>query len=1010
MPLTCTVIRRDRVFNSVLPDEVEGKHWISDLDGRGLPRRLASIEAVDGSWQLRPQTGVRLYDEGGHLCEQSILRPDVGLYHLGKKGEATMSLLVRRPGEQDRQFTRLGLSKDTEISIGRSEHNRFKLSSPFVSANHALLRLWRGSFYLADCDSANGVYVNGKAIAKQRFVPLSSGDVITILGLKIVICARQIAFNNPKGQLRVRPHPSDLPCRLAQTNRFASDQLGRALQVEEEKLKRGAKLFHRSPRIRSAISERSLEIEDPPAPAVHEEPPALLRIGPSLCMALASAMMGLYMLSNLISEQGNMLRALPMLAMVVVMILGAVLWPNLQSRYSKKKEAKTEARRQQVYSEYLGLRWAEIAAEIERQRKILIENRVSVDECFRRVLNHDRSLFERTPTQHDFLELRLGTGDVPLRMSLRWPTGKLSLRGDPLLDRVVELSRVPQLLQAVPVAIALVEQYVCGILGVARPDTVGTHTQGRKELWGFLRGLFAQIAVLHAPDEVKIVLFVEPGEEPEWGPLANLPHLFDQDFRMRFTATNAAEAQALSIRLERELVARQVMQRSEVLSDYGAYYVVICANCELQHRVRLLSSLAEARENRGFSLISVADSIHQLPKECQRIIDLAPDDRIAGNKALGYRTALNIAGTQLGRVFCPRDQAVSDLFFATDKALANSACKRLADELASLQLPEPQSLAKLPRSIGFLEMFQVGKPEHLNISGRWQKSNPTYSLAAPLGIGEDGGLVMLDIHENAHGPHGLIAGMTGSGKSELIITWLLSMAISYRPDEVAFVLIDYKGGGLAGAFASAGARLPHVAGTITNLEGAAINRSLISIQSELRRRQAAFNRARDIAGLGTMDIYKYQELYRLGLLSEPMPHLLIVSDEFAELKDQQPEFMEQLVSAARIGRSLGVHLVLATQKPSGVVTDQIWSNARFKICLKVADSSDSNEMIKRPDAAELTDAGRFYQQVGYNEYFTQGQSAYAGSRYLPSEQFIPRRDDTVVLIDRIGRAQYALGP
>ncbi len=176
------------------------------------------------------------------------------------------------------------------------------------------------------------------------------------------------------------------------------------------------------------------------------------------------------------------------------------------------------------------------------------------------------------------------------------------------------------------------------------------------------------------------------------------------------------------------------------------------------------------------------------------------------------------------------------------------------------------------------------------------------SLQAPVGLGTDGELFMLDLHEKFHGPHGLVAGMTGSGKSEFIVTFILSLALNYSPDEVAFILIDYKGGGL---------------------DGAEVKRYLVSIQSELRRRQAIFNEARRISGEGTIDIYKYQKMYRSGQVSEAVPHLFIISDEFAELKAQQPEFMEQLISAARIGRSLGVHLILATQKPSGVVDDQI---------------------------------------------------------------------------------------
>jgi S-DNA-T family DNA segregation ATPase FtsK/SpoIIIE len=270
----------------------------------------------------------------------------------------------------------------------------------------------------------------------------------------------------------------------------------------------------------------------------------------------------------------------------------------------------------------------------------------------------------------------------------------------------------------------------------------------------------------------------------------------------------------------------------------------------------------------------------------------------------------------------------------------------------NLLLEEDQSFA-LPSMMTFLEMYNVGMVEHLNPLSRWENNNPVKSLSVPVGVGTDGNLFNLDLHEKHHGPHGLVAGMTGSGKSEFIITYILSMAVNFSPDEVAFVLIDYKGGGLADAFVDPkrGIHLPHVVATITNLDGAAIQRSLTSIHSELRRRQEMFKRAKSKTGEGTMDIYDYQRLYRNKQVDEPMPHLFIISDEFAELKKQQPAFMDSLISAARIGRSLGVHLILATQKPGGVVNDQIWSNSKFRACLKVQDRSDSMEMLKRPEAA-----------------------------------------------------------
>ena len=164
-----------------------------------------------------------------------------------------------------------------------------------------------------------------------------------------------------------------------------------------------------------------------------------------------------------------------------------------------------------------------------------------------------------------------------------------------------------------------------------------------------------------------------------------------------------------------------------------------------------------------------------------------------------------------------------------------------------------------------------------------------------------------------------------------------------------------------------------------------------------------FKDAGRLLGVSKIDIYKYQTAVRAGQLREPLPHLFIISDEFAEMKTQQPEFLERLVSAARIGRELGVHLILATQKPAGVVDDQIWSNSRFRVCLKVQDRQDSMDMLKRPDAAELKAAGRFYMQVGYNEQFLLGQSAWAGAPYEPSADGKKVQDIAVRIFERNGQ-------
>ena len=419
------------------------------------------------------------------------------------------------------------------------------------------------------------------------------------------------------------------------------------------------------------------------------------------------------------------------------------------------------------------------------------------------------------------------------------------------------------------------------------------------------------------------------------------------------------------------------MEEKEV---HRYHYVVICTNKILEERCGALADIMKQAGNTGFHIITFYDRLQDLPGECDCIVQYFDQECRMVDKSGKMNNGISFVADQIIR----------------EKAMGIGL--RIAGNVLNLN----RGKYELPDMLTFLQMFGVDQFEHLNVMNRWKENNPVMTLKTPIGVDTAGGTFYLDLHEKAHGPHGLIAGMTGSGKSEFIITLILSLAVNYHPDEVAFILIDYKGGGLAGAFDNEEYRLPHLAGTITNLDGASIVRSLVSIQSELRRRQSVFNIARDKVNEGTMDIYKYQKLYRDGIVSDPMPHLLIISDEFAELKSQQPEFMEQLISTARIGRSLGVHLILATQKPSGVVNEQIWANSKFKVCLKVQDKADSNDMLKRPDAAEITETGRFYLQVGYNELFEMGQSAWCGAPYTGVNEGF-RQNESIELLNHMGK-------
>lgn len=278
------------------------------------------------------------------------------------------------------------------------------------------------------------------------------------------------------------------------------------------------------------------------------------------------------------------------------------------------------------------------------------------------------------------------------------------------------------------------------------------------------------------------------------------------------------------------------------------------------------------------------------------------------------------------------------------------------------------------------------------VKRNWQSDAAVYNLTIPIGLGALHQPVFLNLHERGDGPHGLIAGMTGSGKSELLVSMILTIAVKCPPWYVAFFLIDYKGGGMARGME----KLPHVIGSISNLSGGDIGRAFLSIRSENERRERLFGEC------GVNNILRYQEKYRDGIVSEPLPHIFIIVDEFAQLKMEEPDFMQDLIAMSRVGRSLGIHLILCTQKPSGSVDGQIISNSGFQISLKLQDPMDSKEVIKRPDAAYLNNPGRGILRCGNDERVETFQAAYSLSPVI-----LPKKKKAVAA-DYYGRPAEAV--
>ncbi|WP_234121607.1 type VII secretion protein EssC [Clostridium hydrogenum] len=947
-----TLIKKESINSCILPEKKNGQYWITEKDAAGCEKNVISVEGYKEKWFLISNKKVIIRDENNNKLPKAAIEP-LQFYNVYFLEFNESALIYSEPITADRRyFKKLLFCPGNKIMIGRNSDCDIAFENNFVSSKHAEINVYEKNITIKDLCSSNGTFVNGFKVKEKALAP---GDVVYILGLKVIIGKGFLAVNNPDNKVKYNEKV---------LKKFIKQEIEVLNDEEDDDEVNSDNLFYRSPRFKKDVERVKIRIDSPPALGNQDEMPLMLILGPSLAMGMTSLFTGIVTLQSVMSTHGNIMTAMPTLMMSLSMLLGTVLFPILSKKYETKRRKKREKLRQEKYRKYLKKVDQIIVEECIHQSKILHENNITLDECVTRIKLKQRNLWERTYEHKDFLTVRLGLGSIPLEADISYSEKSFSMEDDVLKDELYKLVDKPKMLEQVPVTISFLEKWISGLIGE------------RAKVVELVKGIIVQLTALHSYDELKLVFIYDKNEESIWDFVKWLPHVWNKDKTIRYIAENSNEVRELSSYCTAEFKKRKDMGKDKSLEEMGPYYIVFSMSRELTKKAEIADMILENKSNYGFSLVALYDELKNLPKECRTIIEL------------GYNEC---------KIYDKSDITGKHTDFQPDIFLRQNI-DDIAMHLANIKLDSLDASYSLPKVLTFLEMYNVSKIEHLNPLERWKKNDPTASLEIPLGASTSGEAFKIDFHERYHGPHGLIAGMTGSGKSELIMTLILSLAVNYHPYEVAFILIDYKGGGMANVFT----KLPHLAGTITNLDGAAVNRSLVSIQSELKRRQAIFSETGKKLNVSNIDIYKYQKLYREKLVTEPLQHLFIISDEFAELKTQQPEFMNQLVSAARIGRSLGVHLILATQKPSGVVDDQIWSNTRFRICLKVQEKEDSMDVIKRPDAAELSLTGRFYMQVGFNELFELGQSAWGGAPYYPSEQVEKKAYDKVSIIDNLG--------
>ncbi|WP_345473854.1 FtsK/SpoIIIE domain-containing protein [Actinoallomurus oryzae] len=693
----------------------------------------------------------------------------------------------------------------------------------------------------------------------------------------------------------------------------------------------GGLAYNRPPRIRPQSGPRRIEVPQEPEKGQRER----LRLLGSLLFAATGVVMVVF--------TGQWYWALMALAYPVIQV-GEWIADRLYGRKSYKKALK----------EYRAKK-AEFEGALESMRR--------ADQAEWRALAPDpaevlltatgprRRLWERRVGDPDTLHLRIGLADLPARIELKPGRGG----GD---EPVMPPAPVAH---AVPVPLPLAELGVVGLSGA------------RDRSRALARWLVAQAAALHSPRDLAIVvLSADPSASAHWNWVRWLPHCAPREGEDCVALvgadpdTVARRVTELAIRITER---RRTAEPSASLSlgfgggapVDGPYNILLVLDGARQlRRVPGMPQVLSGGPSVGLHAICIDDDERLLPEECTAVAvwdwDRPTHVRLHGN-------GLDSVGAVLADQVTP------------------AWCDRLARALAPVRdVSRDDTEAMIPSSARLLELLHMPTPSAAQIQAAWQSGGRT--TVVPIGVSSDG---VFSVDLRLDGPHGLIAGTTGAGKSELLQTLIASLAVANRPDEMTFVLIDYKGGA---AFADC-ASLPHVVGMVTDLDGHLTERALESLGAELRRREELLLHA------GAKDIEDYCELFDAGdrRASTRMPRLVLVIDEFAAMVGELPDFVEGLVDIGRRGRSLGVHLLLATQRPAGVVTGDIRANTNLRIALRVTDPDESSDVLDDPAAARISKSspGRCYVRSGVGSPVMVQAARIGGRRPGSATSSIPAR-------------------
>lgn len=887
------------------------------------------LRSLSGEWYIREAAGYKLKENQFFQLERQRKGESI-LYRLnaGRKYSIVIEniviyiQLVFHKADWS-LFEKFEL-RECEI---RKEKNNIIAGEITTDKTDRIKILYRQGSWIIDNTGYTDTYINELPVERNR--KLVYGDIIYFFNIMFVFLGEYLAVEEAGDKITYRVKMNYLEKGILEDKAEIKNSV---LTVQQER-------FHRAPRIMEELEEKTIHIDPPPILNTQHERPIFMDIGSVINMMIPMLGMNLFLIYGTKSEENQVgLYIYSGLFMAVLSAICSIVWIVASKMYEQKEQKRKINKKKHDYRKYLNEKDAFIKKQYEITGKVIQSRYLRADSHLNNPLLKIY-LWNRNPYHKDFLMHRIGIGDMRFPINIELAREEFSSGENLLWKEAEKVQRHYEFLNQIPI-----------LLDMKKYDQIGIIGEDIQSEMSLIRSIILQIALNNCYTEVKIACVYDKdklGQAEQWDFCRWLPHIWSNNGQRRYIATCHHEARQLFYELFQIFKERE--KQGDKSEQRLPHYVLFITEYRFLEGEMFSKYIFNKDLQYGLTVIWITSEREKLPNTCRLVLEV--------NKSFTGQY-------EIDRQSQKREKIIFDY---TEKEVAD----KLIRGISGIRVAEVEERTGIPESIDFLKMYGVKKIEDLEIEKRWDRNRIFESARVLIGKKAGGESCYLDIHERYHGPHGLLAGTTGSGKSEVLQTFILSMAVNFSPEAVSFLLIDYKGEGMAGLFS----KLPHISGKISNLSDGQTYRAMVSIKSENRRRQMIFKEAK------VNNINDYTRLYLSGRVSEPIPHLLIIIDEFAELKKAEPEFMQELISIAQVGRSLGIHLILATQKPGGVVDDKIWSNSRFRICLKVQEREDSIDMLHNTDACKITHTGRGYLQVGNNELYELFQAGWSGAPF-----------------------------